>query len=84
MKLTNEFLPIIKWAAKRGLLNKGNIKTQTIKLQEEIGELAKAVINENKLEIKDAIGDCVIVLTSLADMAGFKIETCIELLKIIC
>ena len=42
------------------------VKTQYVKLQEEAGELAKALLKNDKAEIKDAIGDIVVVLTNLA------------------
>jgi len=61
MKLKNEFEPIRIWANKKGIYAKGDIKTQYVKLQEEAGELAKAIINNDKDEIIDAIGDCIIV-----------------------
>lgn len=66
MKLTNEFEPIRQWAIDKGIFENGDIKTQSLKLAEETGELAKAVIEKNKEEVRDAIGDCVVVLTSLA------------------
>jgi NTP pyrophosphatase (non-canonical NTP hydrolase) len=69
MKLENEFNDIRQWANDRGLYQEGNVKTQLIKLQEEFGELAKAVLNDNRNELVDAIGDCVIVLTNLARLA---------------
>lgn len=56
----------------------GNPKTQTIKLMEEVGELGKAVIREDDNELCDAIGDIVVVLTSLAAMRGLTIEECIN------
>jgi hypothetical protein len=36
------------------------------------------LINEDKLEIQDAIGDIVVVITNLAELEGFKIEKCID------
>ena len=78
MKLTNEFQPIRNWAKEKGIYKKGDLKTQYIKLQEEAGELAKAILNEDENEIVDAIGDCVVVLTSIAHFSGFNIETCIN------
>jgi len=54
------------WAQQRGLYEKGDPKTQTVKLQEEVGELAKAILNNNKSEIIDSLGDIVVVLTNLA------------------
>ena len=65
MKLKNEFELIRQWANNKGIYQKGDIKTQYVKLQEEAGELAKAIINNNDNEIIDAIGDCVVVLTSI-------------------
>jgi NTP pyrophosphatase (non-canonical NTP hydrolase) len=44
---------------------------------EEAGELAKALLNNDKEEIIDAIGDCVVVLTNLSKLAGYNIEDCI-------
>lgn len=78
MKLTNEFTPIREWAKEKGILSKGDIKTQYVKFQEEAGELAKAIINNDREEIIDAIGDCVVVLTSIAYFNGTSIEDCIN------
>lgn len=75
---TNRFNDIRDWASTRGIYKKGDIKTQYIKLMEEAGELAEAILDDNKQEIVDAIGDCVVVLTNLAHIAGFKIEDCVE------
>jgi len=72
------FQRIREWAGKRGLYLKGDSKTQYVKLQEEAGELAKALLKRDHEEIVDAIGDIVVVLTNLAHLEGFKIEECIE------
>ena len=74
----NQFEHIRNWALTRGLYEKGDVKTQYVKLQEEAGELAKAIIDENHEEFIDAIGDCVVVLTNLAHLGGVKIEDCIN------
>lgn len=66
------------WAEQRGIYNDGNSHTQYVKLQEEAGELAAALLNKDKPEIKDAIGDMVVVLTNLAHLEGFDIEDCID------
>lgn len=78
MNLKNEFQPIRDWAEQKGIYEKGDIKTQYVKFQEEAGELAKAIINNDKPEIIDAIGDCVVVLTSIAYFNGLSIEECIN------
>ena len=74
MKLSNEFQLIRDWAKQKGIYEKGDIKTQYIKLQEEAGELAKAIINNDNDEIIDAIGDCVVVLTSIAYFNNIPID----------
>ena len=65
------------WAQQRGLYDKGNAHTQYVKLQEEAGELAKALLKDDQDEVVDAIGDMVVVLTNLAHLRGVNIETCI-------
>ena len=69
---------IREWATVRGLYDKGDVSTQYIKLQEEAGELAKAILKSDEPEIIDAIGDIVVVLTNLSHLAGYKIEDCIQ------
>jgi NTP pyrophosphatase (non-canonical NTP hydrolase) len=69
---------IRSWADERGIYDKGNSHTQYVKLMEEAGELAKALLDNNKYEIKDAIGDMVVVLTNLAVLEGMQIENCID------
>ena len=78
MKLTNEFDPIREWAKERGIYEKGNVETQFIKLIEEVNELNEAIKNEDIDDFADAIGDCVVVLTNLAYLGDFDIETCIN------
>ena len=68
---------IRQWADERGLYDKGDTKTQLIKLQEEMGELAKATLEKDQEEVIDAIGDMVVVLTNLAHLNNVHIETCI-------
>jgi NTP pyrophosphatase (non-canonical NTP hydrolase) len=76
---TSERFDLIReWAATRGLYDKGNSHTQYVKLQEEAGELAKALLKNDKPEIIDAIGDIVVVLTNLAHLEGYDIEYCID------
>ncbi len=78
MKLTNEFEPIREWAKEKGIYEKGDPKTQYIKLMEEVGELAQSILKNNPEEFMDAIGDCVVVLTNLAKLNDVKIEDCIN------
>ena len=68
---------IRQWADERGIYRNGDTKTQFVKLQEETGELARAILKNNREEFIDAIGDAVVVLTNLAALEGLKIEDCI-------
>ena len=74
----NQFDLIRAWAMERGLYDKGDVKTQTLKLMEEAGEICKATLKEDHEEIIDGIGDCVVVLTNLAELHGVSIEECID------
>jgi NTP pyrophosphatase (non-canonical NTP hydrolase) len=78
MKMTNEFQLIRDWAEAKGIFAKGDVKTQYVKLQEEAGELAKAIIKDDKEEFIDALGDCTIVLVNLAKLGGYNLEDCIN------
>lgn len=68
---------IRQWADDRGIYKNGDVKTQYIKLMEESGELAKAILKQDKAETIDAIGDMIVVLTNLAALEGLKVEDCI-------
>ena len=76
--LPSRFDLIRTWASDRGIYDKGNSHTQYVKLMEEAGELAEALLKRDAYEIKDAIGDMVVVLTNLAELEGMRIESCIE------
>jgi len=66
------------WANERGLYDKGDPKTQYIKLMEETGEIGRAILKNDTAEIIDGIGDAVVVLTNLAELVGVPIEECIQ------
>lgn len=71
------FNNIRQWAKERNLYEQGNPHTQYVKLMEESGELAEAILKQNYGEIQDAIGDMIVVLTNLAHLQSLKIEDCI-------
>jgi len=66
------------WANERGLYDKGDVKTQYIKLMEETGEIGRAILKKDTEQIVDGIGDAVVVLTNLAELVGIPIEDCIQ------
>ncbi len=76
---TNDRFELIRqWAHAKGIYDKGDSKTQYIKLMEESGELAKALLTNDRDEIIDAIGDIAVVLTNLAALEKLTIEDCID------
>ena len=72
-----QFDLIREWAEDRGLYAEGDTKTQALKLVEEVGETCRAIIKEDYEEVVDGIGDCVVVLTNLAELMDVSIEDCI-------
>lgn len=78
MSVTVDFEPIRQWARDRNLIDGSDVKSQTVKLMEEVGELASGVAKNKVDVVTDSIGDCVVVLTILAEQHGLTIENCIE------
>jgi len=76
-KQKSQFDLIRDWADERGLYENGDTKTQALKLVEEVGETCRAILKEDFEETVDGIGDCVVVLTNLAELQGVSIEACI-------
>jgi len=72
-----QFDLIREWAEERGLYANGDLKTQALKLVEEVGETCRAILKEDYEEVVDGIGDCVVVLTNLAELMDISIEDCI-------
>ena len=72
------FNDIRNWADERGLYDKGDAKTQYLKLMEEAGELGRALLKDDIEQQIDAIGDMVVVLTNLSELIDVPIEECIE------
>ena len=72
------FDKIRDWAEDKGIYESGDPKTQYIKLMEEAGEVGRAILKEDLPEIKDGIGDMVVVLTNLAELCELSIEECVE------
>jgi len=77
--MPSQFDLIREWAEERGLYDKGDPKTQALKLVEEVGETCRAILKEDTIETHDGIGDAVVVLTNLAHLCGTTIEECIEM-----
>ena len=77
VRTVSQFDLIRLWANDRGLYDGGDPKTQALKLVEEVGETCRAILKEDYDEVVDGIGDCVVVLTNLAELMDVSIEECI-------
>ena len=69
---------VIEWATERGLVKEENAPKQFIKLTEEVGELASALLKKDPYETIDAIGDINIVLIILCEQLGINYKECLE------
>ena len=74
MKTLQELqLLIWEWANDKDLLKLENAPKQRLKLLEEVGETAGAILKNKTSEIKDGIGDIFVVLVILAEQLSEKI-----------
>ena len=74
MKTLQKLKPLIlQWAKEKDLLKFENAPKQRLKLLEEVGETAGAILKNNTKEIKDGIGDIFVVLVILAEQLSEEI-----------
>ncbi len=73
------------WGKSKGITNKKKQKgkriiqryAQTLKVQEETGELCKAILKDDQPTIMDGIGDSIVTLILLAEIEGYTLEECL-------
>mgnify|MGYP003679540703 CR=1 FL=1 len=75
MKIEQIFNNIINWANDRNLIIGSTPKDQCLKLIQEVGELSDSLCKGNSPV--DDIGDCMVVLTIIAEQSGLTIEECL-------
>lgn len=68
---------VIEWAFDKGILEKENAPKQMLKVLEEVGETAGALLKSNEEGIKDGIGDSFVTLIILARQLGLTPEECL-------
>lgn len=71
------------WAISHGL-DKGNPKTQWMKVTEEVGEIRDVFLRPHDFEnpewsLKDAIGDSMVTLIVLCLQLGYDVEECLTI-----
>lgn len=62
-----------QWAEARGIYEHSTALAQALKAVSEVGELADAVIKNDKDALKDALGDVMVCLVNVANMNGCQI-----------
>lgn len=79
-----EFEAVRNWKKIRGIRSSGNL-TGSSGLQgpyqrvlQEVIEIHDSIVLEDWEEFQDAIGDTIVTLINLADIAGFKAEDCLK------
>lgn len=68
---------VLEWAIDRGIIPNSTSQAQYLKLSSEMGELADNLAKGR--DVKDDIGDCLVVLTILANMEGTTLTECLEI-----
>lgn len=69
---------VIKWAKEKGILDKSTPLKQHVKTVEEVNEVLEAILNNNKEDLADAIGDSIVTLIIQAELNGLDVEDCLE------
>jgi len=67
-----------KGAADKNILKKENAHKQLLKVLEEVGETAGALLKSKDEEVKDGIGDSFVTLIILSKQLGLEPAECLE------
>lgn len=67
----------LEWADDKQLLLYVNAPKQMLKVLEEVGETAGALLKDNQPELKDGIGDSFVTLIILAGQLGYTPTECL-------
>jgi len=67
-------LNVRSWSRQRGILDNSTASQQFLKLVSEMGELADNIAKQR--DVRDDIGDCMVVLTNIAALSGTNLTDC--------
>jgi NTP pyrophosphatase (non-canonical NTP hydrolase) len=71
---------VVKWSHDRGLIEGTTAHHQMVKLQEELGELAGAILKGDRAKMVDGVGDAIVVLINITEKLKLGgIEWCLEM-----
>ena len=68
---------VLLWAKSLNLIEGSDPKSQCLKFMEEVGELSKSI--NKQTDVRDDIGDCLVVLTILAAQKGTSLQECLAM-----
>ena len=75
----NELIKNVKdWAEEKNLLKKENSHAQMLKVHEEVGETAGALLKNKNKEIIDGLGDSFVTLIILCYQLGLEPTDCLQ------
>ena len=66
------------WAKDKGILDNATPIKQALKTQEEVTELLNAIVDNDRAEIIDAIGDIMVTLIIQAKMQNLNLFECLQ------
>ena len=66
------------WAENKNLLKKENTQAQMLKVLEEVGETAGALLKKKDKEILDGLGDSFVTLIILCYQLGLEPKDCLQ------
>ncbi|MDA7710431.1 MazG-like family protein [Flavobacteriaceae bacterium] len=78
MKFDELIENVTQWADDKNILKPENSTKQMLKVMEEVGETAGALAKDDRVELKDGIGDSFVTLIILAQQCGFTPSECLE------
>jgi NTP pyrophosphatase (non-canonical NTP hydrolase) len=69
---------VINWANDKNLIKPENAPTQFLKVVEELGELSRSILKEDRKEEIDAFGDVMVTLIILSEQRGLNLVDCLN------
>lgn len=82
--MIKEFEDVRNWKKLRGIGGDSNspralrLQSQYQRVMQEAIEIHEAIVLEDEDEFQDAIGDTIVTLINLADIAGYNAEDCLK------
>lgn len=70
-------LKVLRWAEARSIVPNATPSSQLLKLVSEVGELCDAEGKKNLDDIRDAVGDCVVVLINYCALRDIDLVSCL-------